>query len=224
METDKVLKMFFELENAIINGNLSELWQENDHLPLCWEEFKCEKAGCPAYNRPGIRCWQVSGTFCTHGILNSEMTSKWEACEACEVFRKATQAKEDRIKELINNIIFALRCFDPASLRIIRIKKGLERVVSHYKLTIREKEVLLLILDRLPRKDISDALKISHETVKMHFKHIYKKLNVHSVSAALRVLDQFCSGAEYVAFLDSSEPSEEDLEEDNLEESDNNKA
>ncbi len=205
MNTDKIIDMFFELENAIISGNLSSLWQENDQLKECWVELKCDKENCPAFGRPAIRCWQVSGTFCTHGLLDANMVNKWDQCQECNVFTKSTKTKEDRIKELINNIIFALRCFDPASLRIIKIKKNLDKIITHYKLTIREKEVLLLILDKSSRKDISETLNISLETVKMHFKHIYKKLQVHSINMALKVLDKFCSGSDYVDFPETND-------------------
>ena len=195
--TKKILDMFLDLENAIITGDLSSLWAESEKLKECWKEFSCEKKTCPAFGRTGVRCWQISGTFCSQGVLDDDIPNKWETCKICTVFKSATDSNEDRVKELINNIIFALRCFDPASLRIIKVKKNLEQIIDHFKLTTREKEVLLLILDRLPRKDIADALSISHETVKMHFKHIYKKLEVHSVSSALKVLDQFCSGGDY---------------------------
>ena len=45
-------------------------------------------------------------------------------------------------------------------------------------LTSREKEVALLVLDKLPYSEISDKLDISIRTVKAHTKHIFEKFNV----------------------------------------------
>jgi len=45
-------------------------------------------------------------------------------------------------------------------------------------LTQREKEVALLVLEKLPYSDISEKLDISLRTVKAHTKNIYEKFNV----------------------------------------------
>lgn len=45
-------------------------------------------------------------------------------------------------------------------------------------LTEREKEVALLVLDKLPYAEISEKLDISVRTVKAHTKHIYEKFDV----------------------------------------------
>ena len=61
------------------------------------------------------------------------------------------------------------------------INKSDENIV----LTSREKEVLSGLVDGKNYKAIADALFISVETVRFHFRNIYKKLHVHSQSEAV---------------------------------------
>ncbi len=63
-----------------------------------------------------------------------------------------------------------------------QIKKREERITD---LTPREKEVLSGLVDGHSIKAIADSLNISVETVRFHFRNIYKKLHVHSQSEAV---------------------------------------
>ncbi len=56
---------------------------------------------------------------------------------------------------------------------------------SDYRLTIREKEVLTMIVSGESTENISNKLFISPETVRNHFRHIYEKLQVHNRSQAV---------------------------------------
>ncbi len=58
-------------------------------------------------------------------------------------------------------------------------------VKSDVQLTPREKEVLSGLVDGYSYKAIADSLFISIDTVKFHFRNIYKKLHVHSQSEAV---------------------------------------
>jgi DNA-binding CsgD family transcriptional regulator len=53
-------------------------------------------------------------------------------------------------------------------------------------LTRREKEVMELLSKGLTYEKIARLLKISHETVKMHLKNIYRKLNAQNKIEALK--------------------------------------
>ncbi|MBP6687368.1 MAG: helix-turn-helix transcriptional regulator [Lacibacter sp.] len=53
-------------------------------------------------------------------------------------------------------------------------------------LTEREKQVIQLLSSGLTYQKISDELSISHETVKMHLKNIYRKLQVENKIQALQ--------------------------------------
>ena len=53
-------------------------------------------------------------------------------------------------------------------------------------LTAREREVLQLLSTGLTYEKMAEQLDVSHETVKMHVKNIYRKLNVQNKIEALR--------------------------------------
>jgi DNA-binding CsgD family transcriptional regulator len=55
-------------------------------------------------------------------------------------------------------------------------------------LTIREQEVVHLLANGLTYAEIAIALQVKHETIKMHLKHIYRKLNVSNKVQALKKL------------------------------------
>ncbi len=64
--------------------------------------------------------------------------------------------------------------------------KQLEKhIEADTTLTPREKEVLSKLVDGHSIKAIADSLSISIETVRFHFRNIYKKLHVHSQSEAV---------------------------------------
>lgn len=59
------------------------------------------------------------------------------------------------------------------------------RVPDQYALSLKEKEVLLALVDGLSYKMIAGKLQISYHTVNFHIRNIYQKLHVHSVSEAV---------------------------------------
>lgn len=61
--------------------------------------------------------------------------------------------------------------------------------VSHH-LTAREVEIGALVAEGLSRADIADRLTVSQETVKTHAKHLYQKLDVHSRTELLALLER----------------------------------
>jgi DNA-binding NarL/FixJ family response regulator len=64
-------------------------------------------------------------------------------------------------------------------------KKPISSQKSNYDLTPREKEILTGLVEGHNFKAIADSLFISIETVRFHFRNIYKKLHVHSQSEAV---------------------------------------
>ena len=64
-------------------------------------------------------------------------------------------------------------------------KKPTSSQKSNYDLTPREKEILTGLVEGHNFKAIADSLFISIETVRFHFRNIYKKLHVHSQSEAV---------------------------------------
>ena len=63
--------------------------------------------------------------------------------------------------------------------------KPVKKVQEEVDLTKREKEVLSGLVDGNSYKAIADNLNISVETVRFHFRNVYKKLHVHSQSEAV---------------------------------------
>jgi DNA-binding NarL/FixJ family response regulator len=64
-------------------------------------------------------------------------------------------------------------------------KKPASSQKGNYDLTPREKEILTGLVEGHNFKAIADSLFISIETVRFHFRNIYKKLHVHSQSEAV---------------------------------------
>jgi DNA-binding NarL/FixJ family response regulator len=64
-------------------------------------------------------------------------------------------------------------------------KKPVSQGKEVYILTPREKEILSGLVEGRNFKSIADSLFISVETVRFHFRNIYKKLHVHSQSEAV---------------------------------------
>jgi DNA-binding NarL/FixJ family response regulator len=69
--------------------------------------------------------------------------------------------------------------------RIPQAKKTETPSADNYLLTPREKEILTGLVEGHNFKFIADSLFISIETVRFHFRNIYKKLHVHSQSEAV---------------------------------------
>lgn len=61
----------------------------------------------------------------------------------------------------------------------------MRQIPAHEVLTPREKEILSSLVEGNSFKVIADSLFISIETVRFHFRNIYRKLHVHSQSEAV---------------------------------------
>ncbi len=98
--------------------------------------------------------------------------------------------KKDVARKLFNALDEVLAGGAPLSMNVARMM--LEYVNSlHAKaskdvnLTIREKEILVSLMNGNNNKMIAHALGISIETVKTHIKNIYEKLQVHTQAEAV---------------------------------------
>ena len=70
-------------------------------------------------------------------------------------------------------------------IEIFKQKKLTRRSGENENLTPREKEILSKLVEGNNFKAIADSMQISIETVRFHFRNIYKKLHVHSQSEAV---------------------------------------
>jgi len=69
----------------------------------------------------------------------------------------------------------------------ITIKHASEQKINQTKqsnLTNRECQVLTLIANGYTRKEVGDALQISHNTASCHVSHIYEKLEISTIAEA----------------------------------------
>lgn len=64
-------------------------------------------------------------------------------------------------------------------------KKHIPQKNDNFSLTLREQEILQLLVDGLENQTIANKLFISIQTVRNHIRHIYDKLKVHSKSQAV---------------------------------------
>jgi len=67
------------------------------------------------------------------------------------------------------------------------VQARLDDMAAQPTLSKREVEVLELVLDGCRNKEIADALSISQETVRVHLRTIFAKLDVHDRTAAVKV-------------------------------------
>ena len=75
-------------------------------------------------------------------------------------------------------------------LQLVGVRSGKTGGAHDFHLTGREQEILALLVDGLSYKQIAERCTISYPTVNTHINHIYKKLHVDSVAAAVKVAMQ----------------------------------
>ena len=89
------------------------------------------------------------------------------------------------------NIFMEAKFEDPqVALQILRRKVKYETSIYQEKLSMREVEVLSLIMQGLTNKEISEKLFISFETVRSHRKKILKKIGVSNTAALVSYYNQ----------------------------------
>jgi LuxR family maltose regulon positive regulatory protein len=96
-------------------------------------------------------------------------------------YRKARQEIDKTLDAYLQNILAAI---DPVPVQAgskedLLVKEGLE------PLTRRELQILHLLDIDLTNKEIARELVVTTETVKLHTKHIYRKLSVNNRRAAV---------------------------------------
>ncbi len=69
--------------------------------------------------------------------------------------------------------------------KVLQMFSKIAATHDDYGLTVREKEILRLLIDGLIAKQIADKLSISYHTIDTHIRNIYSKLQVHNRSGAV---------------------------------------
>jgi len=70
-------------------------------------------------------------------------------------------------------------------LRLFNNKNNIPKSIEKFELTARELEILGYLVKGLSYKMIAEKCFVSFATISTHVRHIYEKLQVHSVSAAV---------------------------------------
>jgi len=86
----------------------------------------------------------------------------------------------ETIKESIEQILAGGSPMSPNIARKIVDYFHPKPIEGQKELSIREKEIVLALVDGLSYKLVADRLKISIDTVRQHIRSIYRKLNVNS--------------------------------------------
>jgi len=80
---------------------------ENPNLVHCKNVFKCTQAGCPMYDLPGTRCWQLMALSRAEGRLPTRSV-EIRQCQQCLVYRMSCPDRWMELSESLNNLIFLL--------------------------------------------------------------------------------------------------------------------
>lgn len=130
--------------------------------------------------------------------LRSKRKSKEEIIEFFFA-QKWDQNSEQQLMYRLQEILFLTRTYgeklsltlavkvkDPGRVRLL-LRKFLAGKISHVssQLTIRELEVMNLLMQGLTNKEIAGRLFISYETVKSHRKNILQKTNCKNTAALI---------------------------------------
>ena len=97
----------------------------------------------------------------------------------------------DKLIDAINEILEGGAPMSPVIARMVISSMQQQKANNNYKLTGREKDILLLLSKGNSFKMIAAALNLSLDTVRTHTKHIYDKLHVNSqVEAVSKALNE----------------------------------
>ena len=97
--------------------------------------------------------------------------------------------KSSSLKDIINSLKTVLvggAPINPTSARkLLSLFATSTAPHDNYSLTRRERELLSLLIEDIPLKQVADRLSVSIHTVNMHLRNIYGKLQVQSRSGAV---------------------------------------
>ena len=122
--------------------------------------------------------WRVPEDSC----VPSPILHPWPNCFTN--LRKQRKARQEVDKNLDAYLQVILAAIDPVPVQAgskedLLLKEGLE------PLTRRELQILHLLDTDLTNKEIARELVVTTETVKLHTKHVYRKLSVNNRRAAV---------------------------------------
>jgi LuxR family maltose regulon positive regulatory protein len=97
----------------------------------------------------------------------------------------------EKMIDYVRRLILATERYREPGRGMVIPLRGRKDIVTgplHSPLSAREYEILLMLGDGVSSSDMVRSLHISHNTIKVHIRHIYRKLGVHSREEAVRHL------------------------------------
>jgi DNA-binding NarL/FixJ family response regulator len=91
----------------------------------------------------------------------------------------------DKLEDAIIDVIHGGAPMSPSIARKVLYSFQLSKNIRNYDLSKREKEILLLLIEGYPTKQIASELFIAFDTVRTHLKNIYTKLHVNCGKEAI---------------------------------------
>ncbi len=133
-----------------------------------------------------------------------ELSLQWGYCS---IFTDGGSVVCNMLFEIAANykVPYAIRNYVKRILLLFNNEEGITESIAlreggtqgYYALTVREREILHLLNSGMSRKELTESLGVSQNTVKTHLKNIYSKLGVHTRSEAYRVSRDYDSIEEY---------------------------
>ena len=145
---DEIIPIF---QKAIKNGN--GVIYTNPHIVNCCKHLGCKTTRCILYGNEskGLRCWQVTGTYCDDELQGS-LIEKYDTCSNCRVFKDSCPTIVEEIGEHINNLVFLYKKHDSKTRgdeeQIERLNKELMNALEQIDIKNREIQKMM-ITDKL---------------------------------------------------------------------------
>lgn len=216
MDTDKKISIALVEDNSAIRNRLSHLFHFAPKIELlfaapsaedCLEWLKnADKSNLPRVIFMDIELPGINGIEATSQIkalypeieiiIQTVFEDDEKIFEAVKAGASGYLLKDEKLNNYLAAIDDILSGGVPFSANIARkmlqfvknpfVQKSNKQTENEFDLTQREKEILTCVVDELSENEISTKLFISNHTVKTHLKNIYKKLEVHSRSSAVK--------------------------------------
>lgn len=118
-------------------------------------------------------------------LVISNSSDRYIVLDALKAGASGFLLKPTHFKTLIDSLEELACGGAPLSSRIARLLVNELKINLNSPLTVREDEIMQMMVRGIPKSEIARRLSISIETTKTHFRNIYKKLKVNSKSEAI---------------------------------------
>ena len=68
----------------------------DDKINRCWEYLSCDRNDCPAHEKPGVPCWEITGHMCRDKVFGRREEKLIQCCFKCEFFIQLKERMKGR--------------------------------------------------------------------------------------------------------------------------------